>query len=246
MGKCKRFLCCCLICAVIICVLLPLTSVGNALADGKSGYWEPQWFLTDRHVGEIGYGSDSQSLQLYEMVRGDSSLPEGSVGLEPGQSIIWRADYSTPAQAPFGSKEWHAKIMLLQAPCEGDMFHIYLGYLLANDSEGLEFTPMGSAGLQKKTGRDRLWWFEVRIAPDEFTVPAGGWLALKIVNETCLNRLEVRTGQSCGWIKPPHNPCYPVPELDGIVLFTVGLVCLAGYVVLRRNVRLSGRGLHHQ
>jgi hypothetical protein len=136
--------------------------------------------------------------------------------------------------------------MLREEPCAGDTFQVYLGYLLESDSNGLEFTPEGSAELYKTTGRDRLWWFEVTIDPEEFSVPAGGWLAFKIVNETCRDPLRVRTGQSCGWVKPPHDPSYPVPELNAFALFALGLAGLAGYIVVRRNVG-RGRGqLHHQ
>ena len=222
--------------AALVCVLLALTSFGHALADGPAGDWEPQWFLTDHPLGDVHDAGDGQSWPMYEMIRGDSSLPEGDVGLAPGESVIWRADRSTPQLAPFGSGEWTAKIMLRQEPCEGDMLYVHLGYILGNDSNGLEFTPKGSAQLYKTTGRDHLWWFEVTIEPDVFEVPAGGWLALKVVNETCLDRLEVRTGQSCSWIKPRHDPTYPVPELDAIAFFGVGLAFLGGYVVLKRKV----------
>jgi len=220
------------LCLILVIALL-LASSHVAMADTALNDQEPQWFLTDELLGEAHDHGESHTWPLYEMVRGDSSLPEGAVAVPLGSCSIWMADYSTPQPAPFGNGAWNAKIMLSQAPCDGEELGVYLGYILPDGFGGLEFRATGSGEVYKVTGQGRIRWFEVTIDADEFTVPAGGWLAFKVVNETCLNPLEVRTGQSCGWVKPPDDPTYPVPELPGLVLLGIGLFGLAGWMGLR-------------
>jgi len=67
------------------------------------------------------------------------------------------------------------------------------------------------------------------------TVPAGGWLAFKVVNETSRDPLDLRTGQSDSWINGQGCPGYPVPELTAGILFGPGVLGLAGYVLLKRK-----------
>jgi hypothetical protein len=178
---------------------------------------------------------------MYEMLRGDSTLPEGDVYIPAGESCIWRADRPTPEPAAFGSDQWTAKIMLREAPCGGDDFHVYVGYILPGAVDGLEFTVRGTGEAYKVTGQGCIWWFEVNWAPGGLTVPAGGWLAFKVVNETRLDPLKVRTGQSDGWIKPQGCPSYPVPELTAGILFGSGVLGLAGYMLLnRKRLRVEG------
>jgi hypothetical protein len=219
--------------SLILAIALLLASLGVVMADTPLNESNPQWYLTDKLLGEAFDVGDGETWPLYEMVRGDDSLPEGAVAVPLGNCNIWMADHPTPEPAPFGDDMWTAKIMLSQAPCEGEELDVYLGYILPNQSGELEFTAAGGVETYEVVGGGRIWMFEVTVDGDEFTVPAGGWLAFKVVNETCWDPLEVWTGQSCGWIKPPNDPTYPVPELPALVLLGIGLFGLVGWIGLR-------------
>jgi len=90
---------------------------------------------------------------MYEMIRGNSTLPEADVGIPAGESSIWIADKSTPELAAFGSYQWIAKIMLRQAPCNGDNFHVYVGYILPGSGNSFDFTVMGTGEEYQVTGQ---------------------------------------------------------------------------------------------
>lgn len=42
-------------------------------------------------------------------------------------------------------------------------------------------------------------------------------------------------GMTHGWLKPGHTLTYPVPEISAIVLFGLGLICVGGYVLVKRK-----------
>ena len=72
-----------------------------------------------------------------------------------------------------------------------------------------------------------------------FTVPKGGRFAIEVLwSGTALGNLEIHCNPPEGIssvTSPPTDPGYPVPELSTIVLFSMGLLLLGGYVWLRRR-----------
>lgn len=140
------------------------------------------------------------------MVSGNSTLPEADVGIPAGDFCIWIADKSTPRPAAFGSDQWMAKITLRQAPWSGDNFHVYVGCILPGVGNSFDFTVMDTGEEYQVTGQGLMRWFKVNWAWGGLIVPAGGWLAFKVVNETCRDPLKLRTGQSHSWIDGQDAP----------------------------------------
>ena len=131
--------------------------------------------------------------------------------------------------------DYFRNISIQQGQNQPDYFRnisIQLGYL---DVSG--FTSVGETTLNE--GKARPWgaFYEVEITfpTGVFTVPGNTNLALKVCNDS-LTSVYVRTGSSHSWIKSPtEDPGYPIPEISALALFATGLVCLGGYMVLRRQ-----------
>jgi len=218
-----------LVAALVIASMLILLSIGSAFAV------PPKWFLTDTYIGSVIDGA--VTLDMYEMVWGGITATPSSVTIlpptaGPGNATVWRSDQQTPLLAPFGAGKWQAKIGVVEPPCPQDNFHIYLGYVIENPPGTFQFTSVARDESVSKQGQS--WNFSIN-AP-YFEVPANGWLALKVVNETCADPLEVRTGgPNQSTLDPPLKPTYPVPEILTLGLFSAGIVTLGGLMMLKRR-----------
>ncbi len=93
-----------------------------------------------------------------------------------------------------------------------------------------------SAGIKHPTEIEEIVEEGVAI----FTVPKGGRLAVEVYwGSSPKGDLEIHCNPSGAHASkltsPSSDPGYPVPELSTLILFSVGLLVLAGYVALRRN-----------
>ena len=75
------------------------------------------------------------------------------------------------------------------------------------------------------------------ISANPFTVPKGDYLALRIANpEAGAADLVIKTGEDNSYLTSPKtDPGYPIPELSTFILFSVGLLALAGYIWLKKR-----------
>jgi hypothetical protein len=176
------------------------------------------WFLSNTS------GSD------YIMYKGDMSKIEGAVTVSNGSSTIWRANEPATVDVGFSGGTWTGKITLNESFASGETFTVEVG-----SYEGSTFT---SAGSQTCTGATDKITFSLEIPATTFDILNGNYLALNITNPSDGSAdLVIKTGGGNSYVTSPEtDPGYPVPELPTIILFSAGLLILAGYAYMgRRN-----------
>ena len=209
--------------ALVVSMLL-LPSVASAAG-------RQTWYLDDDLDVDPGWADRI----MYQSPDGEPVNGEDALVPVPrlGGQVTWRADFPTEVDVSFGDGPWDGKIMILgDVEPDYENIIIQLGYV-----DGTGFQSQGQTALAD--GRVQPWggFFEVDfdLVPGSLVVPEGSYLALRIVNNSA-DDIQVRTGQSHGWLKSPReDPGYPVPELPTVALLGVGLLLLGGYVALRKR-----------
>ena len=166
------------------------------------------------------------------MYKEDQTKPQGNIIVSGEGSNIWIADY--PAQVdvgfPLNTNNWTGEITFTSALASKHIFKVEVGY----SSDGSDFTAGGPQAILTGDGNKKAFIFEASAAA--FTVPEGMYLALNITNNNASSDYNVQTGGTWSYISSPQNdPGYPIPELSILMLFSIGLLVLAGYVMLRRR-----------
>ena len=161
------------------------------------------------------------------MYKGSQSGGAEPVLVEWLEEVIWIADEPASVDVGFPAGDWTGH---LRKTGVGIDFEVEIGVW-----DGSFFDSWGSKEGDFGAGNDAD--FTITIA-DSFTVLADEWLAFRVTNwdlEYFDDFYIVTAGGPSYVSSPPTDPGYPVPELPTIILFSIGLLVLAGYVVLRRK-----------
>ena len=78
-------------------------------------------------------------------------------------------------------------------------------------------------------------WAKFTLSASTFTVHEGNWLAFRLINLHTQGNMLGITPCDSSVSSPPTDPNYPVPEMGTLILFSLGLLALVGYVVYRRG-----------
>ena len=150
----------------------------------------------------------------------------GSVLITAGNSVIWTSDEAAAYDVGFSAQTWNGQIAAV-TPSSNKKFKVEVGMW-----DGT-FHSKGTSGeytLDHPSGQGRA--FNVQVIA--FTVPEDKWVAVKVSNTGGVD-FNAETDGSCLIVYPPPKPDYPYPELSTLVLLSVGLLTLIGYVGLRRR-----------
>jgi hypothetical protein len=164
-------------------------------------------------------------LIMWKPAHGES----GAVSFTDGNSKVWRADEDAkPAGGVyFPPDQWQGRLTTNEDLA--GMYTVDIGY---SNSGGSGFVSNGNTGSQ--SSYDALVGASnFKIAAAEFTVPQGKYLAFKVTASGA--SFDVDTDGSSYVMWPSFDPDYPYPELSTLVLLSVGLLTLIGYVGLRRR-----------
>ena len=165
------------------------------------------------------------------MYKEDMSKPEGTYPSIPNANYLtWLANYAAEVDVGFPAGTWTGIITLNTAFPVGEEFEIGIGYYDGS---------YHGAGLQTLTGDGSKTTFSLAISGSAFTVPKDDYLCLYVHNPAGGSAdLVVKTGGANSYIiSPETDPGYPVPELSTLILFSIGLLALAGSVLLTRRRR---------
>ena len=167
------------------------------------------------------------------MYKGDQSKAAGTVTVEDDSIEIWRANEPSEGVG-FPSNTWRVRVISDPAFATGEQFTVEVG-----SYDGATFTAAGN-GDHTFTGDGDKTIFSTSITGvDTFNVPTSDYLALRVTNPAAGTAdLVAKTGSGWGYLESgASDPGYPVPELQTIVLMSVGLLALVGYVGWRRRRR---------
>ena len=186
-----------------------------------------QWYLDDEKDVVPGWAD-------YIMYRANEEQPKGdvAVGIKDGDvpgSIVWRADEVPLADVTFSGGIWDAHMKLVEGPgYDLDLFDLQLVVFAADGSLSV---VAGRESYYKIAGNRTKFTIDAPV----FTVPGGNYLGFMAINNSTVP-IGVKTGETEAWIKSPNTSAiYPLPEVSTIALFMTGLVCLGGYMILRRR-----------
>ena len=149
---------------------------------------------------------------------------------QPPNGIFWIANEAATCDVTFTAGNWDVHLRAQRSTSDNN-FIAEIG-----EWDGANFISKGQyTGSFPGTGHPNT--VDFTISASQFTVDEGNWLAFKLTN------LEPKPGGSqlgidpceCDVSSPPSDPGYPVPELSTLILLSVGLLTLAGYVGLRRK-----------
>ena len=139
-------------------------------------------------------------------------------------SQIWISTEAAQGAVTFGEGDWPGDIGFHGgSPQQYNMF-IEVG----SSSDGADFTSEGSTTVTTGPGNF--------IIPDTgFTVPDGHYLAVRITNNYSTT-INIQTGSGGSWISSPcSDPGYPLPELSSLILLSISLVLLIGYIYYKNH-----------
>ena len=153
----------------------------------------------------------------------------GEVSIAAGASTIWPAANSAQVDegVPFTAQTWSGQLEAKE-PSTDKKCTVEIGIY-----DGSSFTPKGTSSeivLNNTAGQGVLI---IGLSVSAFTVPKNQWLAARVHN-TGTKSFTLVTDGSC-YVTYPPDTNYPYPELSTLVLLSIGLLTLIGYVGLRRR-----------
>jgi hypothetical protein len=216
MNKTKKGIVVCLLAAALL-----VSMVGMASAEYLS---TDRWRMTNELSGVNG-----ADYIMYQVEAAGSSV---HIQMDNVTNVtnVWNANYSASVGTTFSTGNWTGAIDFTATDplCDGESIKFEIGSL--NSSDGT-FTSAGSITKQGQGTTSCVEaWTPISVNIPSFTVPSGHYLAFKLTMIS--GDVEVETN---GGAESDSHGEYPYPELSTIVLFSTGLLALAGYVGYRRR-----------
>ena len=147
---------------------------------------------------------------------------------QPPNGIFWIANEAATCDVTFSAGNWPIHLVVQNAK-PNHPFSAEIG-----EWNGANFISAGiyNGNIPKGTNGETV---DFTISANQFTVHQGNWLAFRLMNTHDQgSELGFKPCES-SVSSPPSDPGYPVPELSTLILLSVGLLTLAGYVRLRRK-----------
>ncbi len=197
------------------------------------------WYLTpDAKPSGAPEANDSMPHVKDNLMHKGSPTATGDdyFGLDSSQVAWFYADRGAECELGFGEKAWKA--------------HIRTGAVENTVNLTVEICRLNSAGEitviaahteQLQNAGDKHMW-DITCEDNPSTTQdfnTGDWLAVRLsIDGSPVNIYYGGTGSDSYIESPPSDPGYPVPELSTLVLCSLGLIAIAGYVgIIRRRHR---------
>ena len=181
------------------------------------------------------YLSDTIADSNYFMYRGDTAQTTGTVEIANLAQLKWRANEAASGDVTFPAGDWDVLLHFDPAPDNNDDFSGKIGmfdYWGSNgDWESPDVDWKGDGTTQD---------FQATLSLGSFTVDDGKhlWFTIINMNNTGPPSLQLKVGSTYSVvISPTTDPGYPIPELATIILFGSGLICLGGYLIVKRRAK---------
>ena len=177
-------------------------------------------------VVQTWYLSSTASGANYVMYKGSAAGGCAVVTVPQQDYIIWIANEAATCDVTFHAGDWTG---YLTANRQGSDNHFTVDI---GEWDGTNFISAGQYDGYFASGTASF-----TISASQFTVDEDNWLAFKLKNlgpKPGSSQLGIRPCK-CDVSSPPSSPDCPAPELSTLILLSVGLLALAGYVGLRRK-----------
>ena len=212
-------------------VALASVQVVGAAPDSQS------WYFTNTDAPSPFNAGDYNKIMTKGVEGGDVTIT-----LPPGKRIWVYADQLAQCDVTFPAGSWDLAYWV-RAVNESETGKVYtrLGYA---DSTGNLVRKSSTSTSEAITSPQSIeenvedWFINNNV--ESFTVPEGGRLAIEVLwGSNPLDNLEIHCNppdkHASNVTSPSSDPGYPVPELSTLILFSTGLIALAGYVLSTRR-----------
>jgi hypothetical protein len=226
---------------VLVTAVLAMSVPVVEAADSQS------WYFTNTDASIPIYSGADYNKTMTKGVEGG----DNTVTLAPGECVWFYADEVAQCYVGFPEEKWSV-VYWVKASHSGEAgegrVYTRLGYV---DSTGSP-TRLGSTSASEAITSPQTIeeivedWFSNNNV-ESFTVPDGGRLAVEVLwGSNPLGNLEIHCNptdnHASNMTSPTSDPGYPIPELPILVLFSFGLLTLAGYVTYSRKKKRDDKG----
>ena len=224
-------------------VVLVLATVGVQVVGAETAQ---RWYLTgdikpaDAPIANDGIDTHTRDALLYKS-EAIGTWGGTQVSL-PSDNVAWfYADTGAECDLGFGEYAWKTFIRTEEIE-EDEVGHNLTVEICKLDSEGTITILANHSETLTAALAYTLW--EINCEDNGSTYQdfsTGDWLAIKLswdcTTDSLLIYYKAEDGKDSYIQSPASDPGYPVPELSTLILFSVGLIVLAGYVLLTKRRR---------
>ncbi len=203
------------------------------------------WYLSNDD------GEDTIKVKV--MYRDDTSKPselhEMTEDCSQGPSGAWIPDEPAVVATTFPAGDWKMHITCDPAPSTDNCFNVSLMYLL-KPADQIPAVPVQGVDFDRAPGTTDLVFcgngnqtvFEGNFESDSFTFPAGAYHWVMVLNcgQEREDSVVIAVGGDSSYIESPvDSPTWPVPEISTIILMSIGLLGLGGFVWFKRHRKVT-------
>lgn len=212
----------------IVLLVIGMTTSLTAVALANTGVPGIQNWKLDSETTPAGY-------QMERELSTGNDGQTGQVNIASGDCATWLADEVAAADVTFTGGKWVANLCVESD--WSDCMDVLIG-----EWDGSTFTAFNTVtkvNFGWNTGVIR-----VESQLNSETIAEDNYLALQICNLSgteCTGGHTIYT-QGCSQLSSPcSDPGYPLPEIAGGILFGLGVVGLAGFLVIRKRKQASAK-----
>lgn len=222
-------------------IILVLMLVSAATVQMVSAAGEQTWYFTNTEASD---NISSSNNPTYNMIMTKGAEGGGDViTLKPSERVWFYADQLAQCDVGFPEDKWSVAywVKALNSSETGEgCVYTRLCYIDSTGSSTMASNSSSEAITNPQNIEEIVEnWFADHTVP-AFTVPEGGRLAIEVYwGSSPLGDLEIHCNppdkHASKVTSPSSDPAYPVPELSTIILFSAGLLILAGYAYMTRR-----------
>jgi len=203
------------------------------------------WFLSS--VGKPGgapTANDGLTHAKDNLMQRDSRTGTGSYFWLPHDKVAWfYADTGAECGLGFGEYSWRAHIRTAEKVDGEEVGSNLTVEICRLEKDTGEVTVLASH-TEKLTAQDGHYDWNISCTDNGTTTQdfnTGDWLAVRLSwdcnNDSLQIDYKAEAGKDSFIESPSTDPGYPAPELPSLVLFSTGLLALAGYSLLTKRRR---------
>ncbi len=217
---------------VLVLGMLVFASVQVVGAQG-----EQTWYLTP--TSYTGTPANDGTTHHHDKIMSKTQTTDDHVAFASDKTMWWYAEHAAECGLSFGMGSWSAHLYHDKMDVVGEVGETITAdvYKVAPDGTPTHIATGSNTTISGQTETD------ITCSPvgsQDFAT--GERLAVRISwSSTDTIWIYYSADKPSTLTTPPSDPGYPVPELSTLILFSTGLLALAGYVGLgRKNLKLRG------